>query len=103
MISEAFLCVALSLPSVTSFAPMAKDWGIVWIAGSDQTPNVVREEKKLKDWLKKGGAEEVFIHPNPDRERLWEHGWEKVPFRWRDNDIWIRRKPNLQSRIETSA
>lgn len=52
------------------------------------------EEQKLRDFIERNApGAEVFIHPNPQRDRLKEYGWERVPFTWRGNDIWIKRKP----------
>jgi hypothetical protein len=52
------------------------------------------ERKKLIDWLRKSNPDaEVFIHPAPQEGKLKEAGWERVPFTWRGEKIWIRRGP----------
>lgn len=61
------------------------------------------EQERLEDWLKKNGAEEVFIHPNPQVDKLKEHNWERVPFTWRGNQIWVKRKPKSDQRMESAS
>lgn len=52
------------------------------------------ESKRLEDWIKKYNPDvEVFIHPNPQRDKLKEYGWERIPLKYKDNEIWIQRKP----------
>lgn len=52
------------------------------------------EREQLIDWLRKNNPEaDVFISPKVDEGKLKEQGWERVPFRWKDNEIWIQRKP----------
>lgn len=41
--------------------------------------------------------EEVYIHPNPNEEKLKEHGWEKYPAWINKNHVWIKRKPHTDS------
>ncbi len=66
------------------------------------------EEKDIRDFIKKHypGAE-IFIHKKPQREILKEHGWERLPFNWKDSEIWIQRKPKDDGKktreIERSA
>lgn len=80
---EALLICALALPSARFTWPRMVSYHIA--------PS---EEERLREWLRrKGGAEEVFIHPNPQTDLLKREGWERVPIKWRDNEIWIRRKP----------
>lgn len=93
---EAFLICALSLPAKHHTRPAIVAW------------QMSSEESQLRDWLHKNNPDaEIFIHPKPKRDILKEHGYEKVPFTWRGNEIWIQRKPKpgqkMQSRIETSA
>jgi hypothetical protein len=52
------------------------------------------EEDDLKDFIKRHNPDaEVFIHENPQEDKLKNHGWERVPFNWRGKQIWIQRKP----------
>jgi len=98
VIAELFLVGALSLPSTHHFWPAI---GSHQMAGGG-------EVERLKEWIRKNNPDaEVFIHPNPQEEKLKENGWERVPFTWRGNKIWIQRKPvsdqKKQRRIEASA
>lgn len=63
------------------------------------------EQEKLIDWIKKNNQDaEVYIHPNPQEDKLEKQGWERVPFTHNGNKIWIRRKPqNDRKMMETSA
>lgn len=55
---------------------------------------VKTEEENLIDWLKKNNpGAEVFIHENPQIDKLREIGWERFPATWRGKQIWIKRKP----------
>lgn len=52
------------------------------------------EEQRLRNWIHKNNPGcEIFITPKGQAEKLKEYGWEKVPFMWRGNEIWIQRKP----------
>lgn len=52
------------------------------------------EVDRLKEWLRKNNPDaEVFITPEGQEEKLKQYGWERVPFRYRDQEIWIQRKP----------
>jgi aromatic ring-cleaving dioxygenase len=65
---------------------------------------VMKSEKdELVDWLKKNNPDvEVVIHPNP---KLKGPGWERVPLRWKGQQIWIRQKPDKAKHraVEVSA
>lgn len=84
MTTELFLICALSLPATHHSRPEITPW------------QMVRSEvDRLKDFIHKNNPDaEIFIHPEPQEEKLREYGWEKVPFTWRGNKIWIKRKPN---------
>lgn len=79
---ELFLAIALAMPSP-------------WFTRPRLVPYfMASEEDRIRDWIKKNNpGAEVFIHPEPQEEKLKEDGWEKVPFTWRGNKIWIQRKP----------
>lgn len=66
---------------------------------------VKTEEQTLKDWLRKNNPEaDVFITPHGQHDKLKEYGWERVPFNWRGQEIWIQRKPKSdQKRTLMSA
>lgn len=84
----AFLICALALPSSHFTRPTIVTWHL---AQSD--------EEKLVDWLRKNNPDaEVFIHPNPQEDKMKEIGWERVPFTWKGNQIWIKRKPTSDSK-----
>lgn len=79
MVIEAFLICALSAPAFNFTRP-------AFMASS--------ERERLVDWLRKNNPDaDVFISPVVDEDKLREMGYERVPFRWRDNEIWIQRKP----------
>ena len=57
--------------------------------------NIFEERRQLEEWLRKNNPDaEIFIHPDPQVDKLEEAGFERVPFTWRGNKIWIRRKPH---------
>lgn len=93
MIAEAFLICALALPSPSFTWPRI----VPWFASN--------EEEKLTDWLRKHNEiDEVFIHENPQEDKLKDHGWERVPFTINGKKIWIKRKPHAdQKMMEVSA
>lgn len=93
MLPEAFLIAALSLPSAHFTKPPILSWRME-----------KSEQDKLIDWIKKNApGAEVFIHPNPQDEVFEQNHWERVPFTWRGNKIWIKRKPSDIKMIGTSA
>lgn len=94
---ELFLICALSLPSTHHTRPEITPWQMV-----------KSEIERLKDFIHKNNPDaEIFIHPNPQEDVLRKNGWERVPFEWRGNKIWIKRKPKADGpkmrAIETSA
>lgn len=98
MISELFLICAMNLP------PMA--WNGPPRVKAIQMMD--REEQRLRDWIHKNNPDaDIFIYPNPQEETLKENGYERVPFTWRGNQIWIKRKPQsdkkMRVRVATSA
>lgn len=93
MVKEAFLICALAVPAFNF--PHVK-----LMEGN----YIQKEEEQLKDWLRKNNPDaEIFIHPNPQEEKLKEYGWERVPFVYNDKQIWIRRKPAHDKSPKTSA
>lgn len=94
MIAEVFLVCALALPAASHTRPP--------IISYHATKS---EQERLENWIRKNNPDaEVFIHPEPQAERLKKHGWEKVPFTWRGNEIWIQRKPKSDRKMmETAA
>ncbi len=94
MIAEAFLTCALALPAANHTRPA--------ISYSSAMKD---EVEKLKDFIHKNNPDaEIFITPHGQRDKLHEYGWERVPFNWRGNEIWIQRKPKSdQKRMEESA
>lgn len=52
------------------------------------------EEERLRQFIDRYAPNaEVFIHPRPQKDKLKEAGFERVPWTWRGNEIWIQRKP----------
>lgn len=93
MIAEAFLVCALAVPSLRFTRPAI----ISWFAAKS-------EESKLIDWIKKNNPDsEVFINEKPQEEKLKEYGWERFPATYKGKQIWIRRKPISDKRIQCSA
>lgn len=93
MIAEAFLICALAVPGTNYTRPPIVSWHLI-----------KSEEDRLRDWLRKNNPDaDVFIHPEPAVDRLKEDGWEHVPFTWRGNQIWIKRKPWSDKKIKESA
>lgn len=87
---------ALSLPSTHHSWP-----GIV------PYQMIKSEVDRLKEFIHKTDPEaEIFITPQGQEGRLKEYGWERVPWTWRGNQIWIQRKPATdhgKKLISTSA
>lgn len=93
MINALFLICALSLPAAHS--------GHAQMTESNQ---IERELKRLRDFIHKNNPDaEVFITPKGQADKLKEHGYEKIPFTWRDQEIWIQRKPRPDTRPEQKA
>lgn len=97
VIEAIFLVCAMSLPSSFHTWP-----GIVSYHAANS------EEKDIRDFIKRHHPDaEIFIHPVPDDKRLKDHGWERVPFNWKGNEVWIQRKPKPDQKkmraIEVSA
>lgn len=93
MIAEAFLVCALSLPSPSFTRP-----AIVSYQAAKS------EEERLKDFIHKNDPDaEVFITPKGQEGKLKEHGFERLPFTWRGNEIWIQRKPRSDQKLLESA
>lgn len=93
MIPAIFLTAALSLPGANYTRPP-----IVSVQA------IKSEEDQLKDWIKKkGDFEEVFIHDNPQEDKLKEYGWERVPYTWKGKGIWGRRRPKSDQKLREAA
>lgn len=95
MIPEIFLTCALSLPTVHHSRPAIVSYQMA-----------KSEEDRLIDWLRINNPDaEVFIHHEPQEDRLKNDHWERVPFSWNGKQIWIKRKPrtDYKQRVETSA
>lgn len=79
----AFLICALSIPSTNFTHPAIVSYHAA-----------KSEQESLEDFLHKNNpGAEIFIHPKPQKDKLKEVGFERVPFTWRGNEIWIKRKP----------
>lgn len=80
--TELFLIVALALPPRHfQHAPILPY-------------HIKSEEEDLIDIFKIGDEyEDVFIHENPQTEKLKENGWERFPVDYFNKQIWIKRKP----------
>jgi hypothetical protein len=90
---ELFLACALALPSANFTQPAVVSYQAA-----------KSEQERLTDWLRKNNpGAEVFIHPEPQAGKLKDYGWEKVPFTWRGNQIWIKRKPKSDKKLQASA
>lgn len=62
------------------------------------------EQERLEDFLHKNNpGADVFITPRGQADKLREYGWERVPFTWRKNEIWIQRKPKSDKKLGESA
>lgn len=86
---EVFLICAMALPASNFTRPAIVSWHAA-----------KSEEEQLKDWLKKHDEiDDVFITPKGQRDKLKEYGWEQVPFTWKDNEIWIQRKPKTDQKL----
>lgn len=94
MIKELFLTCALAAPA----------YNFTHVKLTEEN-HIQKEEEQLKEWLRKNNPDaEVFITPKGQTDRLKEHGYERVPFNWRGNEIWIRRKEiSDRNAIEESA
>ncbi len=84
MIQEAFLLCALASPGVNYTRPP--------IVSHHLMSNELDDLNKMIDKLHPGA--EVFITPKGQAGKLKEHGWERAPFTWKGEEIWIRRRPS---------
>jgi len=83
VVAEAVLICALSLPASHFTRPTIGPWQLM-----------KDEIERLKDFIHRNDPDaEIFIHPEPQEEKLKEDGWERVPFTWKGNKIWIKRQP----------
>lgn len=78
-----FLVVALALPSPHfPHAPLVP-YGMV-----------ETERERLEAFLRKNYPDaNIFIHESPQREKLKEQGFFRVPFNYKWMEIWIQPKP----------
>lgn len=89
---ELFLMCSLSLPAMSFTRPPM----VVWFGSN--------EEARLVAWLRKNNKDaEIFIHENPRVDKLKEYGYERIPFSYNNQQIWIRRKPVSDKRPRTGA
>lgn len=80
MISEAFCSMALALP-LTHFH----------LGGTPAHHHIIDEVVKIRDFIqKRAPGAKIWIGPEPKEPNA---GWERWPFTWRDQTIWIKRKP----------
>ena len=80
---DLFLICALCLPSPLFSRPA--------IVGYQAMGN---EEDEIRKFLQKNNpGAEVYFTPKGQEDKLKEHGWERVPFTWKGNEVWIQRKP----------
>lgn len=78
-----FLICAMSLPAASFTRPAIVSYHAA-----------KSEQERLEDFLRKDNPKaDVFITPKGQSKKLKEYGWERVPFTWRGNEIWIQRKP----------
>jgi len=94
---EAILICAMSMPSPFFTMPQAAGHYVMH-----------SEEDDIKAFIRKHHPEaEIFITPKGQTDKLREYGWERLPFMWRNMEIWIQRKPRsdspIKKAIETSA
>lgn len=88
-----FLLCALAIPSSNFTRPT--------IVSYHAAKN---EEDQVKDFIRdKDPYANVLITPKADPDRMKKEGWERVPFRWKDNEIWIQRKPRSDQKLGESA
>lgn len=86
MLRETFLFCAMSLPATNFTRPP--------IASYHAMKTEEEQLRDLENWIKKNNpGAEVFIHENPQVERLKQDGWERTPINFKDKQIWIKRKP----------
>lgn len=94
MISPLFLSCALASPVVNFTRAEMTDY------------NYIHDEiEQLKEWVRKRhpGAEVHIVNGDAPESLMKISGWEKLPFRWRDCQIWIRRKPSNDFPVSRSA
>lgn len=88
-----FLICALSMPAASFTRPAI----VSWFAAKS-------EEDRLRDFIHRNDPDaEIFITPKGDAKTLWEYGYERVPFTWRDKEIWIQRKPKHDQKCLEAA
>lgn len=72
-----------------------------------RTINGHTDEEDIKKKIRRNGEiEDIYIHENPQADKMREHGWERLPFTWDNKQIWIKRTPKSDARkmaITTSA
>lgn len=89
MINALFLVAALA-PQPMSFVHAGLNQGAI----QGFHAMVKSEEEQIKDWIiSHGDVAEVFIHENPQEDKLKEFGWERFPGSHKGKQIWIRWKP----------
>jgi hypothetical protein len=91
--NDLFLIMAMSLPSPHFTHPPLQC-----------ATAIDYERAKLEKFIHSYAPEaEVFIHENPQVDKLIDAGFERVPFTHRGAQIWIRRKEVSDKRIKASA
>lgn len=92
---EAFIVCALAMPPSSFTRPTIASYH----AMNDE--EIAERIRQIYD------VEEVFIHEHPQVDKLKEYGWEKFPAKWKDKEIWIKRRPATDGpkkrAMETSA
>ncbi len=79
MLKELFLTCAMALPSPEFTKP---DYRL-----SES------EQREVVAWIRKHEPDlTVFVHPNPQGDVLRKYGWQKVPLKYKENEIWIQRR-----------
>lgn len=76
-----FLICALALPPSSHTQPAIVSYQVMT---DDEAAERLRQ---IYDF------EEVFIHPNPQEDKLKEHGWERFPAWINRKHVWIKRRP----------
>lgn len=98
---EAILICALSLPGASFTRPALVTYHQPAVTTYQMAKS---EQERLEKFIRKNNpGADVFITPKGQTDKLHEYGWERVPFTWRGNEIWIQRKPKSDQKLMEAA
>lgn len=99
MIASLFLSCALALHPVSArwLGSERGSWPM-----QEMMPDLAKEIEALREFIRhyEPGAQ---IHISVPEQKPKEIGWQQLPFLWRGMQIWIRRFPNYDKRVEEAA